>query len=87
MKKIFTDFVDNIKCTKLTPKGWNIVATAALVAAGLYWGGCAQYGDFFKVTGCIAYFAAAALWVSKSAWGHKALEFVDQALKDSLKNE
>ena len=74
MKKIFTDMIDDFKCIKLTPKGWNFIATPILIIAALYWGCCSQYGDFFKVTGCIAYLASSYLWIVKSAWGQKMME-------------
>ena len=73
MNKVLVDIMDDLKCITLTPKAWNYIATALLVLAGYYWGSCCDYGDFFKVTGCIAYLAAAALWVSKSAWGQWCL--------------
>ena len=74
MRQIFTDFVDDIRCIELTGKGWNYVATTILVLAGIYWTIGSDYGDFFKLTGCVAYLAAAALWVKKSAWGQWLME-------------
>ena len=69
MKKIFTDFVDIIRCIELTAKGWNYVATLIVVLAGWYWLGLCDNGAFFQLTGCAAYFASAILWINKSAWG------------------
>lgn len=74
MRTIFTDIKDELKCIELTPKGWNYVATALLVAAGLYWIIGSDYGDFFKLTGFAVYIASAVLWAKKSAWGQKLME-------------
>ena len=74
MRTIFTDIKDELKCIELTPKGWNYVATTLLIAAGLYWTIGSDYGDFFKLTGCFTYLAAAVLWAKKSAWGQWLME-------------
>lgn len=74
MNKVLVDIIDDLRSFELSPKGWNYVGTFLLVLSGIYWGSCCDYGDFFKVTGCIAYIASAALWASKSAWGQWCLE-------------
>jgi hypothetical protein len=74
MNKVLVDIVDDLRSMELSPKGWNYVGTALLILAGIYWGSCSCYGDFFKVTGCISYLAAAAIWVKNSAWGQWCLE-------------
>ena len=79
MKKIFTDFVDDIRCIELTAKGWNYVATLLLVLAGWYWLGLCDKGEFFQLTGCALYLTAAGIWSTKTAWAHKLMDwlFVD----------
>ena len=74
MNKVLVDIIDDLHSIELSPKGWNYVATFLLVCAGIYWSVCCDYGDFFKITGFIAYISAAALWASKSAWGQWCLE-------------
>lgn len=74
MNKVLVDIIDDFRCFELSAKGWNYVATFLLVLAGYYWCVYCSYGDFFKLTGCIAYVAAAFLWIKKSAWGQWCLE-------------
>ena len=69
ISKVLVDIVDDLKCITFTAKAWNYIGLTLVILAGWYWGACSQYGDFFKVTGCILYCAAAYNWVSKSAWG------------------
>lgn len=56
----------------ITPKNWNYIAI--LIIAGLYWIIGSEYGDFFKLTGCIFYIASAILWIKKSTWGQWLIE-------------
>ena len=69
ISKVLVDIVDDLKCIELSDKGWNIVGTAILIAAGIFWIVCADYGYLFKILGCVGYFAAAILWINKSGWG------------------
>lgn len=69
MKNVIIDMIDNLKCVKLSDKGWNIVATILLVLAGIFWGIMSKYGDLAKIVGCIAYVSASILWITKSGWG------------------
>lgn len=74
ISKVLVDIVDDLKCIELSDKGWNIVGTAILIAAGIFWSVCADYGDLFKILGCAGYLAAAALWINKSGWGKWLME-------------
>lgn len=69
ISKVLVDIADDLKCIELSDKGQNIVGTAILIAAGIFWMVCSDYGDLFKILGCVGYFAAAALWINKSGWG------------------
>lgn len=69
MKNVIIDFIDGLGCINLTEKGWNIVGTILLVLAGIFWGSICQYGDFFKILGCVTYISASWLWITKSGWG------------------
>lgn len=74
MKYVIIDFFEGIKFSELSQRGWDIVATALLVIAGVYWLGLSDYGAFFQLTGFVGYFAAAALCIKKTSWGHKFIE-------------
>lgn len=78
MKKVFTDFADDIKCIELTDKGWNYVATLLLILAGWYWLGLCDNGIFFQLTGCASYLFAAGVWVSKTGWAKKFWEMMEE---------
>ena len=60
-------FNENMKA-ELVKKVWNYGTTALLVVAGLYWIIGSDYGDFYKVTGMMAYLGASVLWITKSSW-------------------
>lgn len=77
MKKVFTDFTDDIKCIKLTGKGWNYIATFLLMLAGWYWLKYCDNGAFFQVTGCFAYLLAGGLWAAKTDWAKKLMEIIE----------
>lgn len=77
MKQVFIDFIDDIRCTKLTSKGWNYVATLLLILAGWYWIGLCDYGPFFQVTGCILYMIASGIWAAKAEWASKLWEIME----------
>ena len=74
MNKVLVDIIDDIRSIEFTPKAWNYIGTILLVAAGIYWIVFSDYGDFFKVTGCIAYAAAAMSWINKTEWGQWCLD-------------
>ena len=73
MKKVLIDIVDDFRSLEFSPKAWNIIASVLVVLAAYYWGAYSQYGDFFKVTGCIAFVASALVWVNKSHMGQWCL--------------
>jgi hypothetical protein len=74
MKYIIIDLFEGIKFSELSECGWDIVATALLIIAGVYWLGLSDYGVFFQLSGFVGYFAAAALCVKKTSWGRKFIE-------------
>lgn len=76
MTKAFIDLMDDIKASELTQKGWDIVGTAALVLAGIYWLGLCDFGAFFQLTGFVAYFAASVVCIKKTSWGHKFMDSI-----------
>ena len=76
MKRFITDLIDDLKCITFTSKAWNYVGLILTVISGAYWLMCSEYGDFFKVTGCILYCAATFNWISKSEWGKFMLDLL-----------
>lgn len=76
MKYIIIDLFEDIKFSELSERGWDIVATAILVLAGIYWLGLCDHGVFFQLTGFAAYIAAAALCIKKTFWARKFFEAI-----------
>lgn len=74
MKYVIIDLFEDIKFSELSQRGWDIVATALLIIAGIYWLGLCDYGAFFQLSGFVAYIAAAAICIKKTSWGHKFME-------------
>lgn len=74
MKYVIIDLFEDIKFSELSQRGWDIVATALLIIAGIYWLGLCDYGVFFQLSGFVAYIAAAALCIKKTSWARKFME-------------
>ena len=74
MKYVIIDLFEGIKFSELSQRGWDIVATAFLIIAGIYWLGLCDYGAFFQLSGFVGYLAAAVLCIKKTSWGHKFIK-------------
>ena len=71
MKYAIYDLFEGIKFSELSQRGWDIIASALLIIAGIYWCGLSDYGMFFQLSGCVAYIAAAVLCIKKTTWSRK----------------
>lgn len=74
MKRAIIDLIDDFKNVELGQKGLDIVWTALLILAGIYWIGLSNYGALFQLTGCFAYFYCACKWINKTTYGAKMLD-------------
>lgn len=77
MKRFITDLIDDLKCITFTSTAWNYIGLIMTVLSGWYWGSLSDNGDFFKITGCILYCISSYLWISKSTWGNKIMEAIE----------
>lgn len=76
MKYVIIDLFEGIKFSELSQRGWNIISIMLLFISGMFWWGFCDYGAIFQILGCISYIISVFLFIKKSSWGCKFVEFL-----------